>query len=116
MSWFLSTIALIYQAFLLITNTGGVGLMEIFCQGGQEGGDKTVSSPTARPFTVLVEGNVGSGKSSFLDIMESWPGVTVFQEPVDVWRNVGGQNLFNDMISQPTRWTTTFQLFSTMTR
>ena len=90
--------------------------MKIFRQGGEDGGDKIVSSPTTRPFTVLVEGNVGSGKSSFLDIMESWPGVRVFQEPVDVWRNVGGQNLFNDMISQPRRWTTTFQLFSTMTR
>ena len=82
----------------------------IFSQGGQEnGGDQ-------RPFTVLVEGNVGSGKSSFLDIMETWPGVAVLQEPVEVWRDVGGQNLFNDMISQPSRWTTTFQLFSTMTR
>ena len=70
----------------------------------------------SQPFIVLVEGNVGSGKSTFLDIMKSWPGVKVLQEPVGLWRNVGGQNLFNDMVSQPQRWTTTFQLFSTMTR
>ena len=95
------------------------GLLKVFSQSGDDGGDSIVSSAETaetRPFTVLVEGNIGSGKSSFLDIMQSWPGVAVFQEPVDLWRNVGGQNLFNDMISQPTRWTTTFQLFSTMTR
>ena len=96
-----------------------VGLIRVLSQTGDDGGDSGVApppSPPSRPFTVLVEGNIGSGKSSFLDIMQSWPGVAVLPEPVDLWRNVGGQNLFNDMISQPTRWMTTFQLFSTMTR
>jgi len=69
-----------------------------------------------RPYIILVEGNVGSGKSTFLDIMESWPGVEVFQEPVEMWRNINGDNLFQKMIINPTRWATTFQLFSTNTR
>ena len=72
MSWFLSTIALIQQAITIIM----VGFIRVFSQRAGEGGH---SSPTTRPFTVLVEGNIGSGKSSFLNIMESWPGVTVLQ-------------------------------------
>ena len=74
------------------------------------------ANTTARPRTILVEGNVGSGKSSFLEIMSSVAGVEVFQEPVDLWRNVGGDNLFEKMIKEPRRWTATFQLYSTRTR
>ena len=69
-----------------------------------------------RPVVMLVEGNVGSGKSTFLDIMSSLPGVEVYQEPVDLWRNVGGVNLFEKMVKEPHRWTTAFQLFSSKTR
>ena len=74
------------------------------------------ANTTARPRTILVEGNVGSGKSSFLEIMSSVAGVEVFQEPVELWRNVGGDNLFEKMIKEPRRWTATFQLYSTSTR
>jgi len=69
-----------------------------------------------RPFTILVEGNVGSGKSTFLKIMDKFPGVKVFPEPVDNWQKVGSQNLLNDMYADPMRWTTAFQLYSSLTR
>ena len=75
MSWFLSTIALIQQAITILM----VGFIRVFSQRAGEGGHSIAASPTTRPFTVLVEGNIGSGKSSFLNIMESWPGVTVLQ-------------------------------------
>ena len=48
--------------------------------------------------------------------MSSVPGVEVYQEPVDVWRDVGGENIFEKMITEPERWSATFQLFSTYTR
>jgi len=41
-----------------------------------------------RPFTILVEGNVGSGKSTFLSILDSLPGIQVFPEPVESWQQV----------------------------
>jgi len=69
-----------------------------------------------RPFTILVEGNVGSGKSTFLKIMETFPGVKTFPEPVEKWQKVGTQNLLQDMYADPKRWTTAFQLYSTLTR
>ena len=118
LSWLLTTLALLYKECADLT----LAPVEYICP--CQGSDDTEVtkealkgiSPPPRPFTVLVEGNVGSGKSSFLDIMESWQGVFVLQEPVETWRNAGGQNLFNDMQRDPKRWMTTFQLYSTMTR
>jgi len=69
-----------------------------------------------RPFTILVEGNVGSGKSTFLSILDSLPDIQVFPEPVESWQQVGRQNLLEDMYGDPHRWTTTFQLYSSLTR
>ena len=69
-----------------------------------------------QPFLILVEGNVGSGKSSFLELMSSRSSVEVHQEPVELWRNVSGDNLFQKMVQDPKRWGATFQLYSTMTR
>jgi len=76
----------------------------------------TLNPVHAPPFNVIVEGNVGSGKSTFLDILQSWPGVETFPEPVAAWQEVGGQNLLEDMYSAPARWMTTFQLYSALTR
>ena len=73
------------------------------------------------------------GKSTFLKIMEKFPGVKVFPEPVENWQKVwivclimrlallfnvqvGSQNLLNDMFANPMRWTTAFQLYSSLTR
>ena len=55
-------------------------------------------------------------KGQEMSLIWDLSGLVLLQEPVELWRNVGGQNLFNDMISQPHRWMTTFQLYSTMTR
>merc|ERR1711909_3749 len=68
-----------------------------------------------RPFTILVEGNVGSGKSTFLNTLDSLPDIQVFPEPVESWQQVGRQNLLEDMYAEPHRWTTTFQLYTSLT-
>ena len=46
-----------------------------------------------RPFTVVVEGNIGSGKTTFLDYFAKFTDVEVLQEPVNRWRDVQGHNL-----------------------
>lgn len=43
--------------------------------------------------TVSVEGNIGSGKTTFLNFCKARPDITVFPEPIDKWRNVRGENL-----------------------
>ncbi len=94
------------------------------------------SSSSERPFTVVVEGNIGSGKSTFLahftkaveelrrqealeNILEDGekeePLVDVLAEPVDKWRNLNGHNLLQLMYSQPGRWSMAFQSFVQLT-
>ena len=46
-----------------------------------------------RTFTVCVEGNIGSGKTTFLNNFKVYENTTVIQEPVQLWRNVAGTNL-----------------------
>lgn len=46
-----------------------------------------------RPFTVCIEGNIGSGKTTFLSHFKEFNNTIVLQEPVELWRNVGGTNL-----------------------
>lgn len=47
----------------------------------------------SKPFTVVVEGNIGSGKTTFLNHFNKFHDVEVLQEPVEKWRNVQGHNL-----------------------
>lgn len=42
---------------------------------------------------VAVEGNIGSGKSTFLSYCQPIGGFDVMYEPVEQWRNVRGENL-----------------------
>lgn len=46
-----------------------------------------------KPFTVIVEGNIGSGKTTFLNYFNKKDNVCVLAEPVDMWRNCNGHNL-----------------------
>lgn len=55
------------------------------------------------PFTICIEGNIGSGKTTFLNHFQNFNNATILQEPVDLWRNVAGVNLlvrlFKDNVS-----------------
>lgn len=46
-----------------------------------------------QPFTVLVEGNIGAGKTTFLNHFKKFNDVCLHTEPVDKWRDVNGVNL-----------------------
>jgi septin family protein len=52
----------------------------------------SISVKKSRPFTVFVEGNIGSGKTTFLNHFAS-ADVQILSEPVEMWRNVEGHNL-----------------------
>eukprot|EP00096_Caligus_rogercresseyi_P008012 TRINITY_DN26255_c0_g1_i1.p1 TRINITY_DN26255_c0_g1~~TRINITY_DN26255_c0_g1_i1.p1 ORF type:complete len:221 (+),score=54.47 TRINITY_DN26255_c0_g1_i1:124-786(+) len=67
------------------------------------------------PFIVAVEGNVGSGKSTMLRYFQS-DGVRVDPEPVDAWRNVGGENLLENLYNNPQRCSFTFQSYVQLSR
>ena len=107
LSWLLSALSLLNQNSE-VTNNLNATLKSI-----REFDDV---SKDDQPFLILVEGNVGSGKSSFLELMSTRSNVEVYQEPVELWRNVSGDNLFQKMVQQPERWGATFQLYSTQTR
>ena len=64
---------------------------------------------------VVVEGNIGCGKSTFLKGMVKLPHVTVKLEPIHKWQNLGGHNLLHLMYEDPQRWTMTFQTYAQVT-
>ena len=69
-----------------------------------------------RPFTVTVEGNIGSGKSTFLKLFRRWSDlVKILPEPVDAWQNLNGHNLLEHMYKQPGCWSLSFQIFAQLT-
>ena len=69
-----------------------------------------------RAFTVAVEGNTGSGKTTFLNwFRPETDNVDVLAEPVDRWRNVSGTNLLAMMYLDPTRYSLLFQTYVQLT-
>ena len=68
------------------------------------------TSSLKKPFSILLEGNIGSGKSSLLKLLSEIPGVIVFTEPVSDWINVAGFNLLEKFYSNPELYSFTFQI------
>ncbi|XP_050466366.1 deoxynucleoside kinase-like isoform X1 [Cataglyphis hispanica] len=68
-----------------------------------------------RPFTVCVEGNIGSGKTTFLSHFKKFDNVIVFEEPVELWRDVSGTNLLELMYRDPSRYAFLFQSYVQLT-
>lgn len=54
--------------------------------------DMAVNEYCNRPYTVFVEGNVGSGKTTFLEQFANCPNVFLAKEPVHKWQDVQGHN------------------------
>jgi deoxyadenosine/deoxycytidine kinase len=46
-------------------------------------------------FTVQIEGNIGGGKSTFLERFRKQENFTVLEEPVEKWKNFKGHNLLD---------------------
>ncbi|XP_011702143.1 PREDICTED: deoxynucleoside kinase-like [Wasmannia auropunctata] len=68
------------------------------------------------PFTICIEGNIGSGKTTFLNHFQSFNNATILQEPMDLWRNVAGVNLLNLFYKDPVNYAFLFQSYVQLTR
>ncbi len=66
--------------------------------------------------SVLVEGNVGAGKSTFLKIIQKYLHVQLIHEPLDKWQNIHGENLLEYFYRDPQRWAYTFQSYAFVSR
>jgi len=85
---------------------------------------KTSEKLITKPYTVTVEGNGGSGKTTFLNRFLSSTNecgtkfseeVDVIPEPVSKWQNVHGTNLLQLMYEDPKRWSLMFQSYVHLT-
>jgi deoxyadenosine/deoxycytidine kinase len=66
---------------------------------------------------IIVEGNIGVGKSTFLKIIDSILDVNIIYEPLAKWQHVGEhENLLDKFYSDTHRWAYTFQTYAFVTR
>ena len=64
-----------------------------------------------------LEGNIGSGKTTFMKIISNhFKDVEFIEEPVKQWQNLGGMNLLDSFYSEPKRWGFSFEFFSMLTK
>jgi deoxyadenosine/deoxycytidine kinase len=60
-----------------------------------------------------IEGNIGAGKTTILNIIgQHFDDVTFVEEPVSQWQNLGGENLLEKFYQDPERWGFTFEFYS----
>jgi deoxyadenosine/deoxycytidine kinase len=70
-----------------------------------------------KPKVLIVEGNIGAGKSTFLNMISKHLDVQPVYEPDQKWQNVGdGENLLDKFYQDPKRWAYTFQTYAFVTR
>lgn len=66
-----------------------------------------------------IEGNIGCGKSTILEILEThFPSIKFLEEPVEEWRNVGntGNNILHSYYQDTSRWGLSFLQYALFTR
>ncbi|KAL5020969.1 hypothetical protein ScPMuIL_000124 [Solemya velum] len=73
------------------------------------------SSSDQKTFTVCIEGNIASGKTTLLQYFKDTPHAQVCEEPVKKWRNVDGENALELMYKDPKRWAFTLQTYIQLT-
>lgn len=68
---------------------------------------------------VFIEGNIGVGKSTFIEYLKKFDffakRAKFIPEPVEKWSNFCGHNLLEKMYKQPTSFGTTFQMCTMLT-
>lgn len=73
-----------------------------------------VSQKNSKPFTVSIEGNIGSGKTTFLNHFKE-QNVCILSEPVEQWQNCHGENLLELFYKDPKRWAFSLQSYIQLT-
>lgn len=74
-----------------------------------------LNSNVKKPFTIVVEGNIGSGKTTFLNRFKKYDNVCILSEPVELWRNCNNHNLLENVYKDTSRWGFTFQSYVQLT-
>ncbi|MCK5632159.1 deoxynucleoside kinase [bacterium] len=66
----------------------------------------------------IIEGNIGAGKTTFLQIIgQELPNVKIVDEPLDAWNNKKhGQSLLANFYQDTPRWAFTMEMFTLMCR
>jgi len=66
---------------------------------------------------LIVEGNIGAGKSTFLRIIKENLACQIVYEPHEQWQDISGKgNLLDNFYVNPERWSYTFQSYAFITR
>lgn len=73
-------------------------------------------SHSNQPRMLIVEGNIGAGKSTFLRIVGERLATEVVYEPHEQWQSVGGENLLDKFYADTKRWSYSFQTYAFVTR
>ena len=68
-----------------------------------------------KPFTIIVEGNVGCGKTTFLNNFERNSNFLTLYEPIEEWKNVKGIDLMNLFYNDLKTWSFSFQTYVFLT-
>ena len=82
---------------------------------------KYLKAPSEKKvYRIIVEGNIGSGKTTFLKIFaKNCNSVLnkplIVPEPINLWRDVGGVNIFQLLADNPKRWSFAFQSYVQLT-
>lgn len=74
-----------------------------------------IKSASSFTRTICVEGNIGVGKTTFLNYLENQSNYKVFEEPIDKWRNLNGINLMDLMYQDPAKFSFHFEMFAVLT-
>jgi len=72
-------------------------------------------SSSKKKFTIAVEGNIGSGKSTVLTHLAKSPLCDVIAEPIENWTNLKGHNILAMFYDDRHRWGFAFQAYAQMT-
>lgn len=73
------------------------------------------------PQLIVVEGNIGAGKTTIIDAIETLSGITlpgsvyVVREAVGVWENFMGNNVIKQFYEEPEKYTAPFQSLIALT-
>lgn len=65
---------------------------------------------------IIVEGNIGAGKSTFLRLINDLLDVQVVYEPHEQWQDINGENILDSFYKDKNRWAYTFQSYAFITR
>ncbi len=77
-----------------------------------------MENDTASQRYFIIEGNIGSGKSTFLKMLKQYMNIQMVLEPHEQWQSIGGDgdNLLDLFYKDPKRWAYSFQTYAFVSR